>query len=676
MSTVLVEWIVPLFFLGALVLISRFDRQISSVSRESYRLIAGGITILALVSLANLFRYLGMFGNLPFLSEAVFFDLIVWIFGITGSIFIINGVSHWLPLAREQRKINENAVRKLDLLRRIEQLLGVETRIDSILAASAEYMVSHFDMAFGAVYKYSTRRKQLHFAAGTAKSPSEVERFELPQANLDRLETFESGRPIDLKGLFADFPGEIESPTTVLPLVVDHQPVGFFVLWGGDDSVLTSEDDLTLRLAIDAIVRKIDADKLTLNYQSEVKKRSWKNQLEIIVSGGPTAREAFSALVQCLNQRIPMEFSALALLNRSGERMKRLSWGPGGRVLAETGLAVPARGSLTAEAYLSGKTVVESDLRLENQATSGEIVTDGNVRSLLAAPIVIGGRTQAVITLASSEREAYSDWELRDLEFVMPVLERLVSDEVSRREMKQREERTARLSRFVQDMSGLESLNEILAEAANLVSEEVSADIVRISTPNTEGAFLKSRTLVRSRPFGTMVPANGELIVSLMPLHEQVLRDNQAMLGGSDESNTNIVEFERQQAFATGVRSSMIVPAALGGRVVALISVASMCDNRMLHRDSGALAFVESLADCLVTAVERFQTEAVEAPARPIERDVTAADSEVLARISDSLERRWSRSTGSEDEMIDKYLSVIKRPAPEQEGVAAPEAYD
>lgn len=666
MSAELTFWLFPLFFLGSLVLISRLEQQISTVSRESYRLIAGGVSVLAVVALANLYRSQGLFGRAPFLSEAVFFDLITWIFGITGSIFVVSGVSHWLPIARKQHQADESTIRKLDLLKKIEQLLGVETRLDMVLATSVDYMVSHFEMRFGAVYKYSNRRHQIRFVGATAKAPTILERLELPEGASDKIEKIGAGRAADLAPLFSEFPGGVNSPAVILPIITGHRPVGFFLLWGTEDAVLSLEDELTLKLAIDAIVRNIETDKLSLNLESELKQRAWKEQLELIVNGAASAREAFSPLVQLLGQRIPTEFAALALVGGAGEQMQRLSWGPGGRVLVESGLPLPAKGTVTADAFYIGEIVAESELGRDVQPTAGEILVDGNVQSLLAVPIVVGDSVRGVLTLASSQRESYSEWEMKDIEKALPILQQLVGSEILRRQISQRDLGINNLSRFVEKISQADRLNEVFAEAAGLISDEVGADIVRISTPNTRGAFLKSRTLVLSRPFGTLVPANGELIVSLMPLHEQVLRNGQAMLSGSDRGATNLVEFERQQAFAVGVRSSMIVPVPVGGETAAVISVASMNDRRRLHRDSGALTFVESVARCLVPAVERFEQAL---PAHPEARDITPADCGIVAGLSDLLERRWTKTIISNDEMYDRYLSVKDRPFRAREDV-------
>ena len=290
MSTELMLWAAPLFFLAALIVISRLEKQISAVSRESYRLVAGGISVFALVALAALFRGLGMFGRLPFLSEAVFFDLITWIFAITGSIFVLSGLSTWLPLARKEKEAGEKSIRRLALIRKVEQLLGVESRLDAVLSATAKYMVSHFDLRFGAVYKYSDRKKQLRFVAATSKAPSIASRLELASSAPERLERLRKGRPTDLTRLFDEASGKLKNPKAVLPISIDGQPTGFFVLWAGEETELEGDDLMTLKLAIDAIQRKIETDRLMLKCHSEISLRTWKSRLELIASGARSAR--------------------------------------------------------------------------------------------------------------------------------------------------------------------------------------------------------------------------------------------------------------------------------------------------------------------------------------------------------------------------------------------------
>lgn len=668
MSTELMLWTAPLFFLAALVVISRLEKQISAVSRESYRLIAGGISVFALVALAALFRGLGMFDRLPFLSDEVFFDLVTWIFGITGSIFVLSGLSNWLPLARREKENGQRSIRRLDLIRKVEQLLGVESRLDAVLSATAEYMVSHFGLKFGAVYKYSDRNHRLRFVAATSKAPSAASRLELASSAPERLEKLRNGRSTDLTGLFDDTTGKLKTPGAVLPMSVDKRPVGFFVLWVGETAVLEDDDLLTLKLAIDAIERKIQTDRLRLKCESEISLRTWKSRLELIVSGARSARDAFSAAVQCAGQRLPVDYAALAMVDESGERMRRISWGPGGGVLSETGLPVPSEGQLTADAYRSGETAVKCNLQAESDISRGEIVTDGSVRSILAAPILIRGSVRGVVTFASAQNQAYTDWELKDMETAMPAWERLVVDELSRTELRRRDRRMINLSRMTWDISRLHHLNEVLAEAASVISQEINADIVRISTPNSRGAFLKSRTLVLNRSIDTKVPANGELIVSLMPLHEQVLRDGQAMLSGGGVSS-NLVAFEREQAFARGVKSSMIVPVHANGQVAGVISVASMSEARKLHRDTGALTFVESVARCLGPSMPPMVPVSEQPTKDAGSREVRSTDRDIVAGVSDSIARDWSQSTDLADEMMDKYLALIDRSAADRERV-------
>jgi transcriptional regulator with GAF, ATPase, and Fis domain len=226
---------------------------------------------------------------------------------------------------------------------------------------------------------------------------------------------------------------------------------------------------------------------------------------------------------------------------------------------------------------------------------------------------------------------------------------------------------------MVRDSSRCDSLNEVLAEAATVLSSEIGADIVRISTPDSHHAFLKSRAMVMNHAYDTMVPANGELIVSLMPLHEQVLRDGQSMLSGSGDQNSSLVAFERQQAFAGDVKSSIMVPVTINEKVVAVISAASMSDTRRLHRDNGALVFAESVARCLASSVASGQPEKREAVPDLPERNITIRDRKIIAEISDSLERSWFRSEPSGNRITEKYRALIDQTPADTERSLVPE---
>ena len=135
------DWPMSVFLLIALVLVRGFQKQIKTVSTRSYDNIAGGLVVLVIAAVARIYHATGLLESVPFLSETVFFDLAYWIGVITGATLVISGVADWLPLARDYRRYHRSRIEHLDLLRKVEQLVGVENRVETVLSTTLQYMV-------------------------------------------------------------------------------------------------------------------------------------------------------------------------------------------------------------------------------------------------------------------------------------------------------------------------------------------------------------------------------------------------------------------------------------------------------------------------------------------------------------------------------------------------------
>ncbi|MBU0984472.1 MAG: hypothetical protein KKA42_11415, partial [candidate division Zixibacteria bacterium] len=237
-----VNWAASLFFLLALVMVFRFRKQISAESVATYNEIGGGLVILALVMLGRVYGDLGVFSSVPFLSDPVFYDLISWIGIITGSLLVVTGVSNWLPLARHHRKFNEARIRRLELLRRVEQLVRVETRLDQILTTTADYLVTYFDFADVAVAKYSVNRRRLYPVATTNQRRISTDQLAALQVDSERIQRYAAGRRANLTAALSGYPREADNPYLLLSVDVDRWPVAFFLLWRKPETEYDNDD--------------------------------------------------------------------------------------------------------------------------------------------------------------------------------------------------------------------------------------------------------------------------------------------------------------------------------------------------------------------------------------------------------------------------------------------------
>ncbi len=667
-SLELADWVIALFLFFALVLVSRFKKQISADGPEHYNNIAGGLVILALVALARVYNGLGLFERVPFLSETVFYDLISWIGIITGATFVVSGVSNWLPLARKSRRFSEKRIRQLDLLRKTEQLVGVESRLDAVLAHVIDHMVEQFSFRGGAVYKYSTVRDRLYLTA-SALIASEKS-HELAGIRVDRRELsafYDSPQPNPV-GLFRDLPSSMGDPSVVLPIMIGRRAVGFFLLWAEQMRVFGFDELLTLRLVADIVARKIETDHRSM-YQAAMRKRAvWRQEIETEVNAGRGIRETVAAVVRRVTDRVPMDFAALAVLEEYEPRVRRYSLGQAGQVLVESELPQPGRYTLSGPAYFNGQTVMCGDVGTEHPLSKAEMLVDDSVRSVMILPIPVGGKTRAVLSLASRHRDAFSRRHREDMEYVLPVLSRLVADIKARNNLAGQLRLKEKLGRFLVALTHFESPAQAFDEAARLIFDELSPDMVRIATSEDDGAFLKSQALLSHRPYAGIVPGRGDMVVSLMPLHRSALMQGRTITVGSGGDEAEMTEAESVQVFATGIKSGLIVPLRAGKRTVGVISLACMRDSCRFTKDSTSRVFVSLVADALIAALVLAAShhafgltpESVDwFDSKETARRVQLRSS--LSGILGSVEMLRSRAEVVADEQVKRYLSVLDR---------------
>lgn len=605
MSVGTADWMIAVFFLMALVLVRGFKAQIKADSTDSYDNIAGGLTILALTAVARLYSALGMFEGVPFLSETVFFDLAYWICVITGSTFIISGVANWLPLARYHRQYNRSRIEHLDLLRKVQQLVGVETRLDAVLATSLQYMTDQMSFVAGAVFKCSPVSGVLTLEATTREFPIDPQLLNQVQLDTSARRFHGLGFRHNSDCLLRGLPGELDRPGMTLPIMVGHRPVGFFLLWDNRGEEINSDDRLILRLVADVIARKIDMDRLVLQHQSGKRREAWAIRLQEAITSVTESRQRFAALSRILAERISFDNAALVSLDEVGKKMTRFSSGADGRVLVETGLPLPPGSSLTAAAVYAHQTVVYSDLDDAHQPDRAEIITAGDVKSLLAIPLPLGDRTSAVLILTSRQKAAFGPWIQRELQSLGSLLALVVLPEVVGNIKAREGARLEKLHRFSSIANSAESQPVIMETAAKMISDELNADLVRISFIDDTGSFLASRALVSTVPMTGMVPANGQMILSLMPLHEQVLNTGQVVLVDETTVETAMPGIERQQAFTEGIRSAFLVPAMVRDGAIGVISVAGLKDEPTITPGKQSRIFIQAIAGQLAASFER-----------------------------------------------------------------------
>ncbi len=589
-----VDWLVVLFFLTALILVARFRRSMSAVDAPSYTQITVGLAILSLVALARLYAGLGAFDALPFLSEPLFFKLVSWIAIITGIMFLINGVSSWLPLARKLEAREAASRGAQNLIREIDQLIAVEHRMDPLLTNVLAHMVEALRLKGGAVYTISSTfsESRLVTAAG------DIESFQprLRDAHVDHRgwQRYVDGFSAESSGIITDLPITLGMPSLVLPVVVNERLRAVFVAWSGESTNLTTDDRLQLKLVADILARRMREELTQLKNRFLTQCTTLQDTVQNLMDTSGARPESLTLIARSLADVLPIDYLSLVLMHPTRSLCDRYSVGADHQLLTYRGMPWPGQNERLAQVMLSaGPTTTETHPDLPADLPAGFVPS--GLHSVALAPIRAEGQPGGLLILGAERPRAFGRRTAALLAAVLPSLAQLVYSHARRQSDITWESRMSRLVGLSQHADRQTNTTAWLDRVAEFLSGDTGAEAVRISACEPGGRFLISRALRTSNLSPHMAPASESMILSLMPAHQEALADKRTLLLTDSELIARSSEAERQIVCSGDLRQLLIAPVILRGRSIGAVTVADSRSSDLFSIPDNALSMVTAV---------------------------------------------------------------------------------
>jgi len=669
MALPLLDFLVALFFLLSLVVVARFRNEIRAHDRESYNYLSGGLAVLAIVALVRIYGGVGLFSTFPFLSDPLFFRVLGWIGIITGATFVVSGVSTWLPLARSHKQYGMERVQRLELIKKVEQLVMVDSRLSEILTTTLDYMVGLQGISWGAVYDCTAgdRGAQLVTTSGAAAATVEL----LQGVALRDVDFRSASGTLSAPNVASVLPERIAPPNLILPVVVNDRVYGAFLLWAAANR--SSDDDelrVNLKIAVDIIARSIDRNQRRLAGALGAKRHQLRRNLADVVDNTKGIKENFATLARLIAGRLGAEFVSLAVVQDDGS-VRRLSIGASRTLLDEVGLHLQNEDSHVHFVLSSGRPLIIGRDADQSNCPLADLSMAGRIGSLMALPINCRRQPRAVLTVVSPEPDAYEAADRLLLESARTVLSDLVLNEINCGVVQTSERRMSLLSDLMMRMGEAADLPSLFQRVADLCLSELGGTIVRVATYSHDEAFMRSRALSHDPDVKPATPENGHLVMALTPLHRRVRDKGQVVMVTPTESGPGLAPSEASQAFVAEVESALLVPVVLGRQVLAVIGVA---DARPQRRKYNRLEvqFVRSLAGMLALAIRTELGQKSPGKSGFADRPALLKEEPAqwrsrikssLGGIMGSLEMIKSRPGASEDPSLEKYLAIIDKSA-------------
>ncbi|MCB2201436.1 hypothetical protein KQH51_01745 [bacterium] len=588
-----IDWLVVLFFLTALFLVSRFRRSMSAVDAQSYQHIGIGLAVLSVIALARLYSGLGAFDSIPFLAEPLFFKLVSWIGIITGIMFLINGISSWLPLAKKL-EANDIASRTSgSLIREIEQLIAVEHRMDHLLTNVLTHIVKAERLRVGAVYTIASTTGETRMVAGDG-DPEQLER--LRSARYDDtgwLRYLEEGHSAETSGLITDLPIVLGMPSTVLPVAVNNRLRAVFVGWNSEHTELSGDERLQLKLIADILSRRMGDELTQLKNRFLTQCADLRDNVRRAMDTSGARPESLPVIVRELATVLPIDYFSLVLLHPTRPICDRYSVGPDNQLLAFRSMPWPGTNDMLAQILISDEAVsVRAGDPALDELPAGFLPDILNTITLM--PIRIEGQPGGLLIVGSESMMAVGRRTSALLDAVVPTLAQLVYSHARRVGDVSWEARLVRLAALADHDDRAYRRELWLNRVARFLHEELHVESIRIATVDPAGSFLNSRALYAVSQTPHVAPADESMVLSLLPAHQEALAAGTTIYLTRGELLARTSEAERSMIHRADICQLMIVPVFDNGEAIGTITLADTRSPDDISLGAGAKALLSA----------------------------------------------------------------------------------
>jgi hypothetical protein len=320
-------------------------------------------------------------------------------------------------------------------------------------------------------------------------------------------------------------------PDVIVPILVGETACGFFLLWNETGQTCTRDELLSLRMAADIIARKITADSESNKTRFLAEYRNGQAEADRTLSFTAPLKSRVSSMLDIISKIIPAEFLSIVVLHPDTDGYDSLTATPNRSTQVKAGLHLTDDARMQLDILRSGQACDIDSHPAATEWKGGLIPEGAENKSILIFPLVRENRTVGVTLIATEEEKAYHRRDELLFRSMLPAITETVTKERQRIIDKARARQFSLSAGYFEELACASHGEERIDVAARFLIEGLKVDAVRISTIDDSNLFLDSRSLKTGSDLMCQTPSCGSLILSVLPLHQQVLQYGEVVVG-------------------------------------------------------------------------------------------------------------------------------------------------
>jgi GAF domain-containing protein len=619
MYKIIIEAILPLTSLAFFLLILKFKRKYFEPCPQSWRVMALGGFILFTAGGTKFVHNFYVNENLvmprwhPFIST-------VEIFGyIAGAFLVVLGFLKWSSALLNSRQSATLRLRQLTCLKAVLSILNHHKNLDEILKESLPAVMKVMGYKMGVIFKPTFRSPEMILAAHWGIPAKNIYNlYNLYSTNILYQESTKSKEVTttsDIMSLpeygtlfstedeicsFACVPIKFCGKILGVLGIYDSKPDRF----GYQEIQFLTSLGETLGLSAKQILAS-ERNKKRRDYISSVENISRITQAEV------SLEEAFPQISTELKKVIDFDYVSLAIADRSGQNMKRISFGTSGGMLVDKGSSIPTAGSAVGKVIKSGEVWIEEDLRSSSNLGKDESPGDDGllkacrIRSRLILPIWSKRSVCGALSLGHQRPDFYSPNDAKWLKPFSQQFSLFTQEKKLLEKLKKEEHFSLLLSEHSLKLAQDEDTKAFLDQVASSLTEELPKSFARISLLNKERDYLTTQALHQVRSEGIKLRKMEKFSLEDLPWHRLTLEAKRPMLVNQDDPESLMPDEEARLILDERIRSALLVPLLINGEAVGVISLGEMRNWERQPLTEEETAFIKHIANQVSLALKK-----------------------------------------------------------------------
>ncbi|MCP4704638.1 MAG: GAF domain-containing protein [candidate division Zixibacteria bacterium] len=582
MSQLVIDIFFSTVFLLLLILLAKIRVNTFENNKDSYRYTFGGISVLGVVSIIQMMGHQDLFESIPFLSEPIYRELVLTIGVVSGVALMIAGASIWLPgKNRKTKKIvdSESSSRTLD----IENTILHTPNSKSVLKRFPGMISRDFNFNAHVIFTRQNRLNKYVCTDYANIGDNETKLFQ----NIDF--TY-----IGAKRQAAEIKSKIPHDY-YLPILVTNRAQIIILFRKNKGETVTD----TERKSLEGITRALS---YRLNNDYIVKKekfysRCWEysGQIRNILTSKNSISSNLKVLHSVFNQAIGAEYFSLAILGKKQTNPKVYTVGINGNILLDGGNSSIMKNAHFRKIMNDKKSVIVNNINEIDDAADSMFVSCGQC-SFMAQPIVLNNQVVAILTLGHSAASHFSQQDLLLTKVMAYSMASAIESELNQRSLFERDRCLAAINGFESAVKKATDINSILKSAVDLISNNISTTMVRVSILDNFRTQLKTIAVKTARPMADLNTDDSLLSKELTCWHQIVAEEGRLLLINQNDAESRMGKSEIESLLFTGVQSALIIPIVVNDRTFGIITLGEMRAWERTSYNSTTISFCKTIA--------------------------------------------------------------------------------